>query len=259
MTRTLLKVSQFSILAGAILFNGCGRQMHDNAQLQSETPKSILFIYAGGHISCGKDSNGTSDSPYGMSSWKNVRDTVTQFSNAGQEVTYAISCHTNTSEVHYSYSDIGGRVNSSSINSYQQVLTQLVKDKHPDKIVIAGHSYGGWLSLKVSLALTSVLGVYDLHTIDPISRENCSVLTPFACQEFPSDITNRARQDIADQSSRWVNYFQTESSMLHSGSTSQADVNYKISASHTEIDTRNEVWDRIQESFGANKVLIAQK
>ena len=99
------------------------------------------------------------------------------------------------------------------------------------EVSIIGHSYGGWTAMKLMLALDPSIKVHRLITLDPISRDNCS-LQQFAknaeaiidnassnsrgCSIAPEDFTATELAAIAAKTEKWVNYYQTTGIFLHS-------------------------------------------
>jgi pimeloyl-ACP methyl ester carboxylesterase len=124
------------------------------------------------------------------------------------------------------------------INEYVALSNDLERP-----ILAMGHSYGGWLAIKVLARLPRKIKQGLLVTLDPISYTQCSplnyakVIGNFLggygysairglepCQRSPVDITTaelkQMRYILADN--RWKNYFQTNFYPLHSDSFNRA-------------------------------------
>jgi pimeloyl-ACP methyl ester carboxylesterase len=135
------------------------------------------------------------------------------------------------------------------------------------RITWVGHSWGGWLALKTTLALAALPAgtrptVALLGTIDPISGAECrpkrmaETLWEYIFGHLtPRPECTRAPQDLAKWEGRWLNFYQTQARHLHSGPAGARDEfrvvipGYPESTDsfgpHLEIDSRPEVWDQI--------------
>ncbi len=76
------------------------------------------------------------------------------------------------------------------------------------RIILFGHSYGGWGALYVASKLDYP---HLLFTFDPISLEDCSegrfILKSKECQRFPSDINAAS---LENSHALWVNFYQRQ-------------------------------------------------
>jgi hypothetical protein len=142
-------------------------------------------------------------------------------------------------------------ITSSSLNSWglenptdEEYLGQLRRTM-PDysDIYIIGHSYGGWLSMKLMADWHGPSDlIKSLYTIDPISKKLCFFDNPTDCVAAPKDITALERQHIKDSTNLWVNPWQQKTMFLHSSIIPQADENPRFDISHWEIDNLSSIW-----------------
>lgn len=228
----------------------CGKNATTVSTLNDE-PKvtTTLFTYFGGNTSCGKDSNGNNPSPYGQKAWSDIYNLLKANNSETKKVEYVISCYTDTADVVLSYSAEPGKVFATSTEKFAKFVADYAEKVQPDRIILAGHSYGGWLAMKVSELESARLPNHHLHTIDPISRKTCSFSSPFGCQSAPEDFSNNERYDLAERSDLWINYFQTQTWYLHSSAIREADKNFKFKTSHTDIDSASQVWESMSQSI----------
>jgi hypothetical protein len=103
---------------------------------------------------------------------------------------------------------------------------------------LAGHSYGGWLAMKVAAGLPDGFKLESLLTIDPISAVNCQPLkgvdevlrtgAPTSCNEAPADLDATQRAAIAAHAKSWRNAYETANAYLHSSPIAEATENVKV-------------------------------
>jgi hypothetical protein len=109
--------------------------------------------------------------------------------------------------------------------------------------VAIGHSHGGWVVMSMLSELSQDFG--QLYTLDPISKVDCNLISPFGCQSAPPDIREDDRLQIAQSTTVWHNYYQHQTFYLHSSLIDEADGNYLRNVEHTEIDRDDQAWDDI--------------
>jgi len=108
-----------------------------------------------------------------------------------------------------------------------------------------GHSHGGWLAIKNTLALANEVSVDALFSSDPISRVYCRPPAITGCTGFPQDITKDNQEEVKGTTGYWLNAWQSQTFYLHSGPSGSADDNMKISAGHTAMDNHVDLWAKI--------------
>ncbi len=216
-----------------------------------------LLIVIGGYNSCKTSQKESRRSPYGTDMYQPLQEMIAQLSASGDiEPKYVAACH------------IGEKIAMTS-SWDEEVLYDLENDEAIDYLLdwqdtdeisyamVAGHSYGGWLAMKFLLESEFSGDHQSIYTIDPISKVNCKFSKPWGCREAPSDINADERAEIADQTVSWINFYQDQTSYLHSSEIPQASENHKINQPHTGIDSDQKVWQKIYRSF-ANLVIAMQ-
>lgn len=238
-----LRVASFMLFIGLV---GCGFDESQQSNLNNHQEQSDpLLVFMGGNTSCGKDAEGRSNSPYGMSMYRPAYELM-QFMHTqlGIKARFVVSCYDDSPNVSYSMSSKAKQIFRGDRHKLDDVIE---REMHPDApVFIMGHSYGGWLAMKSAIVLGNKRSFAGVVTIDPISRVNCSYDRPIGCQESPQDIDSSSRRFINEKSDHWINLYQTKTWYLHASPYKEADKNEKISASHTAIDTHSRTWEVIR-------------
>lgn len=140
----------------------------------------------------------------------------------------------------------------------------LLKDLTPflavaKKITMVGQSYGGFTVHYLAHRMpTDRQVITSLFTVDPISPYECTV-TKFAvysdkCKNFPVDMLVLSIQKNFE--GRWVNFYQTNFTPLHSGACSVADQNiqltypdpdFAVMGAHQLTESDQRVWKLVKE------------
>jgi predicted alpha/beta hydrolase family esterase len=224
----------------------CGFQ---SSQLSESGPKEQLhFTIMGGNSSCRDDGVGNARSPIGNGVYNSFHTMLADI-NADHRfsVKWTVSCHpNNNATVYYATSETGTQVQQASIEQFVQNITTNPAPDTQDPVFFAGHSYGGWLTMKAAMAATEEQQFAGIYTIDPISRVHCTFTNPAGCTSAPRDFNADHRAFIRDHSDYWANFYQTQTFYLHSAAMGEADENLKLNTSHTEIDAHPEVWEKIR-------------
>lgn len=223
----------------------CGGQ-NDWGQTSSvATGFTPLLVGMGGNASCNAE-----DSPEGMGMFDSfiaLRDQLA--TDTDQTIPYFVTCYNSgASKLFYQISQEEGLTRTGTMEKVIQDLLSLIDKTTDVRVILTGHSYGGWLALKTTLALAEK-GVHNfgLFTVDAISRLNCTWENPANCTSAPNDITSAEYDKIAITSEHWANFYQTQTFFLHSSAISQAGQNTKIATTHSQIDSHTTVWNHIQE------------
>ncbi len=171
----------------------------------------------------------------------------------GLRMSWVASCYgMDANTVHYVDSESPEKnINVGTRAALWQHIAKLARDA--DRVLVLGHSYGGWTAMQLLLSGVQLNKVKALATVDPISVVDC---TPGAymksspgCQKFPADITAEQRRAVAKIAGNWRNFWQDVtkggflSSPLHSGPAQVAGVeDVKLQLNHTQIDDARDVW-----------------
>ncbi len=112
-----------------------------------------------------------------------------------------------------------------SLSKYVDDVAQQTKS---DRIYVVGHSYGGWLAMKLALKLREGLSFLELITLDPISPLDCTPESFISsednrgCKEAPSDVASDERKNIRNRAGHWLHFYQSQFYILHSGPYAEA-------------------------------------
>lgn len=136
-------------------------------------------------------------------------------------------------------------------------------------LVLIGQSHGGWTAMKAVLHMKRPVEV--LTTSDPISVENCHAAAFSAstvghtvlgfepwpgCTEAPQDLKADFKK-IAAKTGQWNNFYQTETTFLHSGKIREADFNKRLTfqgwslnpfRGHAWTEGDSRVWGKLMQS-----------
>jgi len=259
----LTKDTRLCFLAcGALLLAtyGCGRSPPDLAHVKAQDNRNMLLVVMGGNNSCHQDAQGRASSPYGLNMYAPFSHLVDELkSTEGRSLDFVLTCHNDDAVVHTVTSDDPQHLVDMDLDQVAPRIEAFAQTRQDAHIFIAGHSYGGWLAMKVVLALDHRIKVDDLYTIDPISRVDCSPSKPFGCQSAPTDITADGRQALVDWTGRWTNFWEVRTFYLHSAAIHEADENVEEFTTHFDIDTSADVWTHISQAVKADALTIASR
>lgn len=232
-------------IAGAYAFLtfvliGCGQTPSQLASVKQ--PEHVLLAIMGGNTSCSTDDDGNS-SPQWMGMTAPFNNLRKKLEESGQyTVSYFLSCHNSDAAVHYAASDDPTSIHDTDFTGTKEKIDQLYESTGAQRLIVAGHSYGGWLAMMLGASFSERLSA--LITIDPISRVTCSFMTPAGCLQAPTDISHSKRLDIKGNADVWINFWQDRTFYLHSSTMNEADFNYQEQAEHTDIDSHDDVWQK---------------
>jgi pimeloyl-ACP methyl ester carboxylesterase len=230
----------------------------------SARAEHFLISMHGGNGSCG-------DGLLGQRIHAHTERLQQTLEKAGHKVTIDLTCYERLSyDVHFL--DESGQERTLNRTAYSKWLNQRIAGLRPDRIVIVGHSYGGWLSMFLTTRLSPATKVDTLVTVDPISQVYCTiadVLKRFSmyynqetpkpgCQQAPADMNPDGYRRIAGRSRIWRQYFQARTSPLRSGPIPAASSNHLMyndggavaSDAHGLIVDHAQVWARLYADLG---------
>lgn len=156
--------------------------------------------------------------------------------------------------------------------AYAEYFNEIINRENPDKLILIGHSYGGWLSLFLAERLPKDRKIDILITIDPISQIYCTIPellsrypmhytleTPKpGCQQAPADFGPERLRRIASRSGLWRHYFQNRTKPLRSGPISEATSNILLyngevevpSDAHGLVIEHEKIWNQLKVDTG---------
>lgn len=237
------------ILSIFIALSGCGIKTRNNTSAQTSDSGTIkpLIISMSGFATCkASDRHEGEVGPLGSKMMPNIID-LSEFieQRSGVEPTIMASCFTSERQLVTTSSAESWTLETPSDEDYISKLHNKMEEF--TDVYVIGHSYGGWLSMKmIELWQGSPTLIKYLYTIDPISKRLCFFDNPKDCVSAPKDIGAEARQHIKDNTELWVNPWQQKTIFLHSSAIPQADENPRFDISHWEIDNVSDIWNGLK-------------
>ena len=228
------KIVCVGILMAALF--GCGRGEQLSATKGAAQKRSIAVVAMGGNLSC----VGSDPRKMGMAT------NVMQFIQAARVATgvdpnYLISCHEFGSDLLFVTNFEPDTVRRAPLEKAYDLVRDVGSGQAD--LYMMGHSYGSWLTLKLSKNLgDDGFSIPFLASIDPISRKDCFFNKPVGCTGWPKDIDTEMRSAIQLHTGHWSNFYQKKTFFLHSAATNEADENFKIGKGHLGIEQQPEVW-----------------
>lgn len=205
----------------------------DTADPKQESGNLHLLVFFGGYTSCIDSSKGP-DNMDMTEMFTQSFDDLTE-KNGGKEPAWFLSCYgLDPNEATYMTSENPGKKLTRAVKTMEKDLATFARTLGKPALYIAGHSYGAYTALKLLSDLDPSVTVKSLFTIDAISKIGCTpeaalpaVLgggpAPKGCLEAPSDITKKEQERIKARVGTWINYYQTDSQILHSGEFAPAE------------------------------------
>jgi hypothetical protein len=232
----------------------------DSSKLKNDkrTPR-ILLVAMGGFASCTtgalhKEWESPVTMPMALQSY-NLEQYFEHKSKGdpAAEVDLFLSCFTKLAELRYSTS--ADQYKKLYINQTLKTTVEFIEKMIPnyDAVFAIGHSYGGWLGMKLlSSPRLSEGSIQSFHSIDPISRTNCRLENPFSwgnCTTAPTDFKPAELDQISSVTQHWMNSWQDQTFVLHSSEIEQANQNIYYETTHTRINDLPDVWDYFKEDI----------
>jgi pimeloyl-ACP methyl ester carboxylesterase len=244
---------QWSTLVASLSFLlpliGCGQHEDQSALRESaRIYRQPTVVVMGGNESCRVNQQQNEYEPRHIAMYPSLTQIITKLKDELNVPSRVIAtCYDSSATIYYAVDDepevrVGDRA------SLLQDLLEAVHDN--SLLALIGHSYGGWLSMKLSDDLAKdERQIAGLYTVDPISRVDCSFSNPFGCQSAPRDVKKSEREAIKEQSEVWANFYQTETFYLHSSEIDEADSNHHIETSHSRIQVHETLWNEVELSL----------
>jgi len=174
-----------------------------------------LVIFSSGYNSC-IDGEGVLDSTFAV----RFEQLLSHYkARTGKDLQYIATCyHGFRSKTIRYISDKNSEISNTHWRNHTPII-ELIKSYETDQIFFFGHSYGGWLAMKIAQRFKDA----KLVTVDPISAAKCWLFTVATrglisshCKAFPHDITIPERLLLAKRTD-WIHFYQTDYVYLHSG------------------------------------------
>jgi hypothetical protein len=232
-----------------LMFSACGPRDSQNSFLSSIRLPDVrpLIIGMSGYSTCTKsrDYHDGALGPLGAQLFRQIEPIIElMVDKLDAKPAITASCYTDDRQLISSSSLDNWKLNHPRDSEYLPTLHQQMElFTH---VFVVGHSYGGWLSMKLAETYTGAIDkIKTLHTIDPISKELCYFNNVSECLSAPRDIKKDAREHIRDVTQTWANAWQNMTFFLHSSAIEEADQNLKIEAEHWDIDNDESLWETI--------------
>ncbi len=247
-------VSSMPLIAAMAAITHCGpsRESHSTLKDQGESRDQLLAIVMSGNKSCHRHNNNPS-SPVRASifpDFNRFKDKMERTENL--EIDYVLTCYDGLGRLYMTNSTNPENVLSADEDGVLPFIEEFRRVRPNHRLLLIGHSYGGWLSLKTTLHLHSELESLPrltLVTIDPISKVNCSPFKPFGCSSSPTDISGDEYQAISGSSNPWLNFYQRQTPIVRGSAIEKASHNIEVSATHMDIDNQPLVWESIEKAI----------
>jgi hypothetical protein len=240
------------ILMTALTLASCGFRQVETSHLSSLPAVRPLIVGMSGYSTCTESDsyhNGN-QGPLGAQLFRKIEPIFQQITDKlGIEPGLMASCFTNDSKLIAASSLDAWKLTKPTDKDYLASVHQQID--FFTHIFVVGHSYGGWLSMKLAETYNGAKDkIKTLHTIDPISKELCYFDNVSECLSAPRDLDAHARGRIRDNTEIWVNAWQDTTFFLHSSAIDEADENPKYEAEHWDIDNDDDLWETIAEKIG---------
>ncbi len=237
------------------LLAGCGAS-HQFSSIRNTgpAPKPLLVALSGRSTCDDSGVEGVPAGPAGNKLYKKALIAAVKMEQVfGVRPSIITTCYTGNSELMESASASQWVVTTPTEDEfYLDTQAQMAEATH---VYVIGHSYGGWLAMKLVGDHSNFDSSSDsntvkaLFTIDPISKTLCTFSTPRGCFSAPGDLTTLDRNRIKNTTEIWVNPWQDATLYLHSSSISEADRNPKFDLAHNTILESEVVWSDFSDQF----------
>jgi hypothetical protein len=238
--------------AGTSFFlGGCGRMQDPDSRLANadEGSKPVQLIVFGGNRSCKPDRNDRR-TPLLMDMAAKIVDVLAKLRSAGRQTDVLASCFLDYDKLRFTRDVEAGENGRDEDIGVEELIARTGESATgQSRLFLLGHSYGGWMAMKLAKDLAGRVEIDGLITVDPISRLRCTYTTWDDCFSAPTDIVPEERQRIKTGTKQWLNFYQTQTPYLHSGTIDEADENQELESTHFRIDTHEEVWTRLEQWF----------
>lgn len=217
----------------------------DDAEKAPGTAGPILVLVAGGRGSCGAFTQVEQNymNPHLVAQLASAKEAVADSSRGITDVEYALSCFgKESSQVGYMTSKNPTKLTLVPVDEYLKLISAWSRELGKPRVFITGHSWGGWLSLKLADALKQGTYGMRLNTLDAISGTTCGVRNFITwgigrvfdrdlsqdnpgCNSAPTDFSSDTLTEIRNAFPHWRNAYQSQLPPLHSSAIDQAETN----------------------------------
>jgi len=227
------------------LTSACGQLNDRDGSLNSvigndgaDKPEPVTLALIGGFRSCKK---GVTLNNMMMMNWlENLHGDVSGLE--GLEIKVIRLCQYLSWGANFAKYGVGMNIKKErnvSVTKFIENFRSLAKGR----VYLVGHSYGGWITLKIADTFDNSDRLRGVYTLDPISMKEChhgtstaaAVLSPVTanqatvgCRRAPADLQDIYPR-IRVRAKRFVNFYQDEAYPVHSGPIRWAHENHHLS------------------------------
>jgi hypothetical protein len=221
---------------------------------EGNSPEVPYYVILGGNHSCRRAlASMGHESPYETPMYQNFeRNLLDNFKVNFYPIHYLVSCYDKKRKIFYATSQDPTTILPAAEQTIRDVI--LSETLPGQRIILVGHSYGGWLAMQLAADIAPQRPIVGLFTLDPISALQCTPKLLDGCKQAPTDIGPQTQQAIAQSVGVWENFYQTQTKLLHSSAIPAASVNTLVQASHITIHSNAAIWSRV---FQADRIQVA--
>lgn len=219
--------------------------------------KEILVVVHGGFISCPRASVLKPLPPLSMYFYDHVSALEDSLRKTGNRVHSVTACFGNSTPPKEDALFVSSRSPGKLQNGNAAALKTEIETFHDTyadlKVVLVGHSYGGWTVMHLTQELDPKVKIEGLFTIDPISPL-CGSEGGNYCHNAPQEFNNL---NLRARVLSWVNLFQRGDAWIKSSKITEAtnhDFDY-VFFPHTQIANDPRVWEVITATLGVDSPL----
>ncbi len=215
----------------------------------STASAETVYLISGGYVSCRTSWNDPTSAPVFQAAVPRLAPK-----------SFVAACYRNDSTVLAFRSDLTTETTVGGVEALTEAVRGRMAAAEPgSKLVVIGHSYGGWAVIKAAAALAGEVDVAYLATIDPVSTTGCPPAAyldadePFGpCTVAPEDLEADFVK-LHDAGVTWVQFYQDRYDFIQSTPIAEATRNVYLTypnlsdfwawQAHALMDGDPRVWD----------------
>lgn len=219
--------------------------------VSTSAPAATVFLISGGYVSCRTGWSDPTAAPVFQAALPHL----------DQKAFVAVCFHSDSTVMSFR-SDLADAVGQGDVDALVEAVHARLSAAEPgSKLVVIGHSYGGWAAIKAAAALVHDVDIAYLATIDPVSVVGCPPSAyleadePFGpCTESPVDLAADFTT-IRDAGVPWVQFYQDRYKFIRSTPIADATRNVFLTypnltdfwawQAHALMDGDQRVWTEI--------------
>lgn len=208
-----------------------------------------VYLISGGYVSCRTSWNDPTSAPVFQAAVLRLAPK-----------SFVAACYRNDSTVLAFRSDLTDEMTVGGVEALTDAVRSRMAAAEPgSKLVVIGHSYGGWAVIKAAAALAGEMDVAYLATIDPVSTSACPPAAyleadePFGpCTVAPAELAADFVK-LREAGVVWVQFYQDRYAFIRSTPIAEATQNLYLTypnlsdfwawQAHALMDGDPRVWD----------------